>query len=334
MHRTERGDQLSREDREVPRPGRCLLDDERPAGEPGVGADRVLGGEHRGAEDLIPDRQREADVHVLRPVDLVVDPVVVRAHEDPLQGPEPQPGVRVGEGHDRCVHHEDGRGHGAVGEQHHAGNQREQVRHVDQRMRAEDGQHAHVFLRVVELVEAPEHPDPVIREVHEPVARVHRHDDHRDRAPARHRAHPGEDDPRGRRAEHRHERQRERGHERHEHGRVQHRVEEIVAIPAGEQRAALCRPDPLDDEEHADDRDRQGTDHDGTQARCRAGEVGTTPISRPPDTDEHHRRGCERARGEVHPRRDRGAQPRRVPTAALRCVRSATREAAQLRRRT
>ena len=54
-----------------------------------------------------------------------------------------------------------------------------EVRHVDQRMGAEDRQHAHVFLRVVELVEAPEHADPVIREVHEPVARVHGHDDQR-----------------------------------------------------------------------------------------------------------------------------------------------------------
>ena len=38
-------------------------------------------------------------------------------------------------------------------------------------MGAEDRQHAHVLLRVVELVEAPQHAGAVVREVHGPVAR-------------------------------------------------------------------------------------------------------------------------------------------------------------------
>ena len=89
VHRTERGDQLRGEDREMARSWRRVFDDERPTGQPGVRPDRRFGWEHGGAEDLIPDRQCEAEVDVLWSVELVVDPVIVRADEDPLEGPKP-----------------------------------------------------------------------------------------------------------------------------------------------------------------------------------------------------------------------------------------------------
>ncbi len=81
---------------------------------------------------------------------------------------------------------------------------------MNQRMGAEDRQHAHVLLRVVQLVEAPQHLDAVIRQVHEPVASVHGHDDQRAMAPQRGtmpilRQH----DPREHRADDGHERERE-----------------------------------------------------------------------------------------------------------------------------
>ena len=41
-------------------------------------------------EQLIPNGQCETEVDVLRPIQLVVDPVEVRAHKDPLQRPEAQ----------------------------------------------------------------------------------------------------------------------------------------------------------------------------------------------------------------------------------------------------
>ena len=185
-HRTERRDHLRREDREVSRSRRLLLDDQRSTRKAGVGPDRVLGREHGPAEELVPDREREAEVDVLRSVDLVVDAVVVRADEDPFEGSEAQPGVRVRERDDRAVDDEHRDRHHAVGEQHDAGEQRHEIRHVDERMGAEDGEHAHVLLRVVQLVEPPEHAGPVVREVHRPVAAVHGHDDQRDRRPTRH----------------------------------------------------------------------------------------------------------------------------------------------------
>ena len=53
-------------------------------------------------------------------------------------------------------------------------------------MGAEDGQRVHVLLRVVQLVEAPEHPHPVVGQVDEPVAAVHRDEDHGHGDPAGH----------------------------------------------------------------------------------------------------------------------------------------------------
>ena len=54
--------------------------------------------------------------------------------------------VRMGEGDDRAVDDEQRDRQLAVGQQHHAGDQRDQIRDVNQRVRAENSQHAHVFL--------------------------------------------------------------------------------------------------------------------------------------------------------------------------------------------
>ena len=171
-------------------------------------------------------------------------------------------------------------------------------------MGAEDGQHAHVLLRVVELVEAPQHPDAVVGEVHGPVAPVHRHDDHARSPPTAARRRSGAGRSTG-------------ADVRHTctnasvsavtsgttSDRVHHREEEVVAVPAGEERPPLRRPHALDDEEHADDRQGHRTGHDHAQARDRAGEVGAAPAARPADPDQH--RGGER--------RSRTRGGRRVP---------------------
>src|SRR5437867_1627362 len=97
MHWTERSNHLRGEDREMAG-SRCrVLDDERPTLESGVGRDRRFCRKHGSVEELIPDRQREAQVDVLWAVDLVVNAVVVRADEDAFEGPETQPRIRVSE---------------------------------------------------------------------------------------------------------------------------------------------------------------------------------------------------------------------------------------------
>ena len=97
VHRPERRDQLRGEDREVTWARASLFDDQRSPGQTRVGPDRRLRREHRTAEQLVPDRQREAEVDVLGSVQLVVDAVEVGADEDPLQRTEPQVGVRMRE---------------------------------------------------------------------------------------------------------------------------------------------------------------------------------------------------------------------------------------------
>ena len=55
---------------------------------------------------------------------------------------------------------------------------------MDERVGAKDREHVHVLLGVVQLVEAPEHPDAVVRQVGEPIAPVHGDEDHGDREPS------------------------------------------------------------------------------------------------------------------------------------------------------
>ena len=159
--------------------------------------------------------------------------------------------------------------------------------------------------------------DAVVREVHGPVAAVHGDDDQRDRSPPRHEADPGQDDPRERRAGDVHHREGEAGHERHDQGRVHQREEQVMAVPASEDRTRLRRPGSLHDEEHADDRQGRRTGHDRAQADDRAGEVGTAPAGRPTHPEQDPGGDRDHTGGEVDARRDRGPQAARGTVAPL-----------------
>ena len=152
---------------------------------------------------------------------------------------------------------------------------------------------------MVEFVEAPEHPDPVIREVRQPVAPVHRHEDHGDDEPARNDADSRHDNPGQRPARHLGERERERGTERDDERRVQHRIEKVLAVTPGEERPALRGTQPLDDEQDAKDAKRERTDDDDAQARHRGSETGATPSARPTNRDEDGGDRDNRERGHV-----------------------------------
>ena len=84
---------------------------------------------------------------------------------------------------------------------------------MDQRVGTEHRQHIHVLLRMMQLVEAPEHSDAMVREMDKPVQTVHGDDDDGDRTPPRERADPGQDDPRETRSNHLHEGESECSHQ-------------------------------------------------------------------------------------------------------------------------
>ena len=216
-------------------------------------------------EELVPDRQREAEVDVLGSVQLVVDAVEVRADEDPIERSEPQVGVRMGEGDHGPVDDEERRRQRTVGQQHDRRDERDQVRDVNQGMRPEDGQDAHVLLGVVELVEAPQQEDAMVGEMGKPVAAVHRHEDHRRRGPTWQRVASRQDDPREGRAGDLGEREGERRHEGNDERRVEHREEEILTMTAGDQRSPLRRSHPLRDEKQSDRHEAGRADHDDTK---------------------------------------------------------------------
>ena len=100
VHRPERPDQLSGQDREMTRSVPGLFHGKRPTREPGVGPNRLFGRKHCSVKELVPDRQGEAEVDILRPVEPVVDPMIIRADENPFEPPEAQVGVGVREGDD------------------------------------------------------------------------------------------------------------------------------------------------------------------------------------------------------------------------------------------
>ena len=201
-------------------PGRHLFDHQRSTGQPGIHAGRLFAREDGPMEHLVPDREGEAEVHVLWSVQLMVDAVIVRTHEDPSQRPEAQAGVGVGESHDAAVDDEKRDRQRSVGQKDDAWNQSQEVGHMDQRVGTEHRQHVHVLLRVVELVKAPEHSDAMVRQMDKPVQTVHGDDDQNNRAPARKRAEPRQDDPREPTANRLHEREGERSHQWRDEGRV------------------------------------------------------------------------------------------------------------------
>src|ERR1700722_19775046 len=135
---------------------RPLLDDEWPTCQPGVGSNSRLGRKHRSMCELVPDRQREAEIHILWTVDPVVDAVEVWADEDSSERTEAQIGVGVGERTDRGVDDEHQCRHRAVGDEHDPRYQCAEIRDVNERMCPENRENAHVLLGMVQLVETPE----------------------------------------------------------------------------------------------------------------------------------------------------------------------------------
>ena len=144
----------------------------------------------------------------------------------------------------------------------------------------------HVFLRVVKLVKSPQHSHPMISQMHQPVAAIHRHQDQDDRTPARNHPKPGKDHP-GRRSSHDVvERKCESGHQGQDDDDVEDGEEDVMAMAAGYQRSPLCRAHPLHDEEQRDHRNGERTDRLGAKARQRTGEVGPAPPRRPAGPDQ------------------------------------------------
>jgi hypothetical protein len=296
----------------VPRALRGLFDDQRPAGQTGVGPDRLGRREDGPAGQLVPDRQGEAEVDVLRAVQLMVDAVVVGADEDSLERPEAQVGVRVRERDDAAINHEQGCGQGTVGDEDDARDQGDEVGNVDERVRAEHREHVHVLLGMVQLVEAPEHSDTVVGQVGEPIAPVHGHKDHRDGTPARHGTDPGQDEPWDGSPDDLGEGEGQGCHERYRDGRVQERVEKVLAVTTSEQWSPLRRVYTFHNEEHSEDGQGQWADYDDTKARHRPGEVCAAPMVGPTDPDEDGGYDDDRASGEVNPRRQCAPRPART----------------------
>ena len=84
---------------------------------------------------------------------------------------------------------------------------------MDQRVSTKHRQHAHILLRMVQLVETPEHSHPVVRKMDEPIQTVHCHDDDGDHTPTRNCPDLRQHDPRKAGANHSHEGQCQRSHQ-------------------------------------------------------------------------------------------------------------------------
>src|SRR5580704_913499 len=104
----------------------CTLFDRKwPTRKTRVDADRLLRREHGAPGQLVPNRERKAEVHVLSTLDPVMDAVVVRTAKDAVQRSKAQVRVRVFEGHDRGVDDEQRRRDLAIGDEDDAGDQRD-----------------------------------------------------------------------------------------------------------------------------------------------------------------------------------------------------------------
>ena len=177
------------------------------------------------------------------------------------------------------------------------------------RVGAEDRQHVHVLLRVVQLVEAPEEADPMVGQVGEPVAPVHGHQNQGDGAPAGHRPDPGQDDPGQVAAGDLREGEAQRGHQGHDQGGVEHGEEEILAVAPGDERPALGRAHPLDHHDDPDDGQGERPDEDDTEAGHGGAEVRPAPMVGPTERHQGRRDGDDGERRQI----DTGAQGREGP---------------------
>ena len=118
-------------------------------------------------------------------------------------------------------------------------------------------------------------------------------------------------------------RQGQGGHERHRHGRVQDRVEEVLAVTTSEQWPPLGGVQTFYDEEHPEDGQGQRAHYDDTKACHRPGEVCATPLRGPPGPDEDGGYDDDRAGREVDPRRQGEPRPAGLRTLRLRWPRQA-----------
>ncbi len=154
---------------------------------------------------------------------------------------------------------------------------------------------------MVQLVEPPQHAHPVVGQVDEPVAPIHAHEDDGDHRGAWKEAQVRQDDPWDHPFGDLDEGEGERRHEGHDHAHVQNGVQDVLTMAAGEQRSALGRPQPLDDQDDAEDREAERTEHHDAQQLHRSPEVRPAPIGRPADSDQERSEGRDDAGGEIHP---------------------------------
>ena len=82
IQRAKRRRKLRDEHFQVMRPHGPVLDNQGTTGQSGVDANGLLSGVDGGLEHVIPDGQREPEIHVLSALEAVVDPVEVRRNED------------------------------------------------------------------------------------------------------------------------------------------------------------------------------------------------------------------------------------------------------------
>ena len=154
-----------------------LFDRQGAACQPRVDPDRRCVGKDSPARELVPDRECEAQIDVLGAVSPVVDPVVVRAHQNAPQWAEAEVRVGVGERHEGRVADENRGRYRAVRQEDDARDQCHQIGHVQKRVGSKDGERVHVLLGMVQLVKSPQHAHPVIRQMDIPVQPVHAHED-------------------------------------------------------------------------------------------------------------------------------------------------------------
>ncbi len=143
----------------------------------------------------IPERENSAEIEIQPSCRPVVDAVVGGTDEDPPRYAVVPAHVGVRQRAEARVHSEnDGRRRGVGLDSEHR-YRREQEADVHERMSPVGREDAELFLRVVDGVQPPEHGDPVVDVMRQPVHRVDGdHRDH-DEAPAGHARQPRQRQP-------------------------------------------------------------------------------------------------------------------------------------------
>ena len=162
---------------------------------------------------------------------------------------------------------------------------------MDQWMGAKHREHAHVLLRMVKLVETPEHAHAMVGQMGEPVASVHGNHYQGDHDPFGHDAGARDDDPRRHAARDFGERERQSGPEGNDERGVQERKQDVLSIAASEEGPTLGRAKSFDHQERTKDDERRGSHHHHPQTRHGLGEARAAPLARPTNANERHRDG-------------------------------------------